>query len=170
MGKMTRLNYTVLDELIADRGEDWMLERLLEGTLEGKPLKEIADGLGVKWWVFREWVEANCADKVALADRERAELLVKKTSDTVDCSDTESLPVDKFQSDQWMKLAGKLNRAKYGEKTEVSVTNTHTFDIRGLLAQREARLAELSNETLEGECVTIATQVDKQYQDQGIEI
>jgi hypothetical protein len=58
------------------------------------------------------------------------------------------LAVDKFKVDQWMKLAGKLDRDRYGDKFEMKTTNTHTFDIRGLLAQREARLEAIGSEVV----------------------
>jgi hypothetical protein len=148
MGKLTRLHYTDLDDLIANRGEDWMFETLMEGSRRGMTLKEIADGLGLKWWVFREWVESNCADKVGLADRERAEELEKRSSNQIETADGDTLAVDKFKVDQWMKLAGKLDRDRYGDKFEMKTTNTHTFDIRGLLAQREARLEAIGSEVV----------------------
>lgn len=170
MGKLTRARYADLDALIADRGEDWMLEQITDGIAEGASHEDIACRLGLKWGIVRKWIEANCAEDVAAAYRARADLMVDQATKIAQMADAETLAVDKFQAEFWLKMAGKADRTKYGERTEVAVTNTHTFDIKGLLAQREARLAELSNETLEGECVTIATQVDKQYQDKGIEI
>ncbi len=156
MGKLTRLHYTLLDDLISERGEEWMFETLMEGSRRGMTLKEIADGLGLKWWVFREWVEENCAGKIGLADRERAEELEKRSNNQIETAIGETLAVDKFKVEQWMKLAGKLNRDRYGDKVEMKVTNTHTFDIRGLLAQREARLEALAMEQVP---VTIPTEV-----------
>jgi len=143
MGKLTRQRYAELDALIADRGEDWMLEQITDGISEGLSHADLACRLGLKWGIVRQWIEANCAEDVAGAYRARADLMMDQATKSAMQADVDSLAVDKFQAEFWLKLAGKADRTKYGDRTEVAVTNVHTVDFRGLLEMREARLREL---------------------------
>lgn len=143
MGKLTRARFAILDSLIEERGEDWLLEQIVDGIANGDSHTNLAGRFDLSWGVLREWIEANCAEQVAAAYRARADLMIDQATQIATTATGESLAVDKFQAEFWLKLAGKADRTKYGERTEVAVTNTHTFDIRGLLAQREARLESL---------------------------
>jgi len=152
MGKLTRARFAILDALIDERGEDWLLEQIVDGIAKGDSHTNLAGRFDMSWGVLREWIEANCAEQVAAAYRARADLMIDQATQIATSADVETLAVDKFQAEFWLKLAGKADRSKYGERTEVAVTNTHTFDIRGLLAQREAKLAEL--DVVESKSVT----------------
>ena len=145
MGKLTRARYADLDALIEGRGEDWMLEQIMDGIAEGASHEDLSCRLGLKWWVIRRWIDANCAEEVSEAYRARADLMVDQAMKIAVGAQVETLGVDKFQAEFWMKMAGKSDRTKYGDRTEVAVTNVHTIDIRGLLEQRERRLLELGD-------------------------
>jgi hypothetical protein len=158
MGKLTKARYADLDALIADRGEDWMLEQIVDGIAEGVSHSDLACRLGLKWWVIRKWIEANCAEDVAAAYRARADLMSDQATGIAVGAQSETLAVDKFQAEFWMKMAAKADRIKYGESTQLAITTTHTMDIRGLLDQRESRLKSL-NKPIEGEAIEIMESV-----------
>lgn len=121
-----------------------MHEVLMLGISEGASCVDISCMFeSIPWWIIREWIDKNCALDVALAYRARADILSDKADGVVAGSKSETLGVDKFQADHWMKQAARFDRPKYGDRTEVSVTNMHVVDIRGLLELREKRLLEI---------------------------
>jgi hypothetical protein len=114
MGKLTRQRYAALDALISERGEDWMHEQLMQGISEGVPHTDLAGRFGLPWWLVREWIEANCAEDVALAYRARADLLSDAADRVVAQTCSETVQADKFQAEHWMKQAGRFDSVKYG--------------------------------------------------------
>jgi hypothetical protein len=140
MGKLTRQRYAALDSLIADRGEDWMLEEITDGIAEGASHGDLACRLGLSPYILREWIEANCAKDVELAYRARADMLIDAAERTVAEATGETLGVDKLRVDYYTKQAGRLDRSKYGEKVQVEINQT--ISVLDALTEARGRLLE----------------------------
>jgi hypothetical protein len=121
MGKLTRRRYAALDALIERKGEDWMHEVLMLGISEGASHADLSCRLSaeadesIPWYIIRGWIEANCAEDVALAYRARADILADAADRTVNEATMEQLGVDRLKVDHYTKQAAKLDRVKYGD-------------------------------------------------------
>jgi hypothetical protein len=121
MGKLTRRRYAALDALIERKGEDWMHEVLMLGISEGASHADLSCRLSaeadesIPWYIIRGWIEANCAEDVALAYRARADILADHADRTVAEATMEQLGVDRLKVDHYTKQAAKLDRVKYGD-------------------------------------------------------
>jgi hypothetical protein len=116
MGKMTNLGYARLDSLVEDQGDEWLHDQLMCRLMEGERPTEIARSFAIPYVVLRGWMEKNCPDAVALAGRARADELEWKATAVVEGAEVETVGLAKLQAEHYMKLAGKLDRAKYGDK------------------------------------------------------
>lgn len=116
--KLTKSGYAKLDAIIEEHGDEWLLKNLITRVAEGDDPKAISASIGLPYVVLRNWMEDNCADEVALAGRARADCLEYEASNAIENVDPDNLGVVKLQSDYKMKLAGKLDRKKYGDKTD----------------------------------------------------
>ena len=116
MGKLTRRGYAVLDSLVEEHGNDWLHERLMDSLMEGKRPTEIAGEFGVPYVVLRGWIEKHCPDDVALAGRARADELEWKATDAVENAVSEEVALAKLRAEHYMKIAGRLDRGKWGDK------------------------------------------------------
>jgi len=116
MGKMTNLGYARLDSLVEDQGDEWLHDQLMCRLMEGERPTDIARSFAIPYVVLRGWMEKNCPDAVALAGRARADELEWKATNVVESAEVETVGLAKLQAEHYMKLAGKLDRAKYGDK------------------------------------------------------
>lgn len=114
--KLTRAGYERLDIIIAEQGEDWLHNQIVTRVCDGVDPKEIARSLGVHYICVKRWMEDNCGDDIALALRARADCLEFDATQAVDDADPDSVAVARLKADHYMKLAGKLDRAKFGDK------------------------------------------------------
>lgn len=121
MGKLTRRRYAALDALIERKGEDWMHEVLMLGISEGASHADLSCRLSaeadesIPWYIIRGWIEANCADDVALAYRARADILADAADRAVNEATMDQLGVDRLKVEHYTKQAAKLDRVKYGD-------------------------------------------------------
>lgn len=106
----------------------------------GHSMQDIAE-LGA--WVpgpttLTEWKSKHPEFAKLMADAEalRADSLIEQTLSIADNTFDPALANVRIKTRQF--IAGKLNRAKYGEKVEVS--HTLTLDMGAILAEAEARL------------------------------
>lgn len=120
MGKLTRAGYAALDALIEERGHEWLHGQLMNRIVEGERPLDVAAAFGVPWVVLRGWIEEHCPDEIALAERARADDLEWLATNAVDNADPDAVPLAKLKADHYMKVAGKLNRGKWGDKDVVS--------------------------------------------------
>lgn len=125
MGKLTRWRYAHLDEIVESRGMDWMYDILMDRLSAGDNPQDIArEEFDLPWYIVRQWIEKNCPDAVALAGRARADSLEWNASEIVANATPDTVSLAKLQSDHMMKIAGKLDRAKWGEVKDKVVLNT----------------------------------------------
>jgi hypothetical protein len=117
MGKLTRVGYAILDSILEERGEEWFHKEILNKLVDGMRMKDIALSLGLPSVVMlRAWIEQNCADDVALAYRARADDLEWQATQEVTEASMTTVPLAKLRADHYMKIAGKLDRSKWGDK------------------------------------------------------
>ena len=142
MGKLKRAGYTKLDALVAEHGLDWIHERLMDGLFSGKRPSEIArEEFGLPYVVLKGYIEKHCAEDVELAYRARADELEWEATEAVRGAEVENVAVARLQSDHFMKLAGKLDRGKWGDKGDASSASGIT-----VVVQRGGSLTVVSGE------------------------
>lgn len=124
MGKLTTEGWTRLDEMIATHGEDGVLSLIATRMAEGESMKEIALSCGMTMTVMRRWLEDDKQrmEEVALARRCFAEELVYEGLREARDADVETVGLGKYRTDTYLKMAGKLDRVAWGEKTVPDVT------------------------------------------------
>ena len=119
MSKLKRLGYQMLDELVEKKGVDYIHDVLMAQLSQGIAPSVIAkEEFGIPYVVLKGWIELHCPEDVALAYRARADELEWEATEAVRNAEPETVSVAKLQSDHYMKLAGKLDRAKWGDKQE----------------------------------------------------
>jgi hypothetical protein len=97
-----------------------MHEVLMLGISEGASHADLACRLSaeaeesIPWYIIRGWIEANCADDVALAYRARADVLNDAADRVVAQATMENLGVDKLQAERYAKQAATFDNMKYG--------------------------------------------------------
>ena len=117
MGKLTRVGYAILDSILEERGEEWFHKEILNKLVDGMRMKDIATSLGLPSVVMlRAWIEKNCAEDIALAYRARADDMEWQATQEVTEASMATVPLAKLRADHYMKIAGKLDRSKWGEK------------------------------------------------------
>lgn len=140
MGKLTNAGYAKLDQLLEEYGSDWLMKSLVTRVADGDSPEDMARSLGMPYVVLKSWMEEHCAEEVALALRARADILEHRATTAVDGADPDSVQVVRLQADHYMKVAGKLDRARYGEK--VVVENTVSVDLLSAIHAAERRVLE----------------------------
>lgn len=117
--RMSKFGYQLLDGLVESKGNRFIHDVLLERLSNGDSPAVIAqEEFGIPYAVLRGWIELHCPDAVALAGRARADILEWEATDAVRGAVPETVALAKLQSDHFMKLAGRLDRAKWGDKYE----------------------------------------------------
>lgn len=138
VGKFKNLEYAKLDNIIAEHGEDWLRLQIITRIADGDSPKSIASSFGIHYVYLKRWLEEHAGEDVALAGRARADCLEYNATSAVDMADPDSVAVARLQADHYMKLAGKLDRAKFGEK--VVVENTVSVDLLEAIQSAERRV------------------------------
>lgn len=138
VGKFKNLEYAKLDNIIAEHGKEFVIAQVITRVAEGCSLKDIAHSFGIHFVYLKRWMELECSEDIGLALRARADMLEYDASQAVDDADPDSVAVARLQSDHRMKLAGKLDRAKFGEK--VVVENTVSVDLLEAIQSAERRV------------------------------
>ena len=136
------------DEVRDSRGriERWEQERvgaeevIFQRVAEGETLKQICKSRRWPYSVVARWVgetpEVMKAYEFAL--RLWADSLAVETVDLADGTDPTEVGLGKLKTDVRMKLASRLDRARYGDKVEVSGTVNHAHSLIGILSGMQA--------------------------------
>jgi len=119
MGNVTRVGYAILDGIIEERGHEWLYAQLMDKLVDGTRMRDIALMIGVPVVVLRGWIEKNCAEDIALAYRARADDLEWQATNEVMEASLATVSLAKLRADHCMKIASRLDKAKWGEKLEV---------------------------------------------------
>lgn len=139
-----------VEELKDRRGriERWEEERagaeevIFQRVAEGETLKQICKSRKWPYSMVARWVgetpEAFKAYEFAL--RLWADSLAVETVGLADATDATEVGLGKLKTDVRMKLASRLDRARYGEKVEVSGTVNHAHSLIGILAGMGAEI------------------------------
>lgn len=145
--------YAMLDDLIAEKGEDGVLAMVCTRIADGEDPRRIAVNNGIPWMVLRRWLEDSPErmKEWELAKRCFADGLVWEGLAAARDAGVENVQVAKLQADHFTKMAGKMSRDEWGDKQQVEVKNVHKVDIRGLLEAREAKLLAMT--LMDGEVV-----------------
>lgn len=124
------------------RGEPGTVTEIVQRCAEGERVKEICRSKGWPYSVVAMWISEreDVARAVGEARRIWAEDLAVETVQIADSED-ENVPSAKLRVETRFKLAGKLDREKWGE----TVQHTHVLDPFGELLKRvsERNLARL---------------------------
>lgn len=119
MGKLARQNYTDLDVVVAKHGLDNIRDVLMRRLSAGdSPSAIAAEEFGLAAWVLRKLVESHFSEDVGLAYRARADDLEWEATNEIRNSTVETVGLSKLRSDYLLRLAGKLDRSKWGEKAD----------------------------------------------------
>ncbi len=151
MGQLTRIAYGRLDALVDEHGADWLLDLVVSRIAVGESIGGIARALGMTNVVLKKWIEDSPVrvSGVELAHRCFAEELEFEALGEVRGADPETVQLAKLRYESYVKSAGFRDRKRFGNRTDVEVTQTHVVDIRELLAKREARLEEMVGNVVE---------------------
>ena len=122
MADIAKMGYGVLDAIIDERGSEYVHNVVLAKLAEGVSPSDIAAGFGMPYVVLRGWLEKNAPELVGLAGRARADELEWRATNAVDNVEPETVGMARLQSDHYMKVAGKLDRAKWGDKVSGDVS------------------------------------------------
>lgn len=114
---------TVMRQTLADtiesEGEDSVLEMLCSRVAEGENPQDIARGMGLSWFVVREWLEdGNRMKRIELAKRCFADGLVWQGLAAARDATVEDVAVARLQVDTYHKVAGKMSRVEWGGEAE----------------------------------------------------
>ena len=115
---------------------------VFQRVCDGETLKEIAKAWGLPVGRFTEWVLMKHEGMYDAALKVRADQLAHEALERADGADAESVGPAKLQVDTRLKLAGKWDRARYGEVVKVDRTITVTADA-GLVGFASALLEKL---------------------------
>jgi hypothetical protein len=110
-----------MDALIADHGEDGLLELVTTRVAEGERLALIAQTLDLPYSVIWRWLTAESSRMAAY----RASLEAKaddeahRTLEIADSASPDDVAVARLRVDTRLKLASKWDRKRYGEEKDV---------------------------------------------------
>lgn len=124
------------------RIERWEEERegaadeIFVRVCDGETLKAVCKSRGWPYSMVAKWVaetpEVFRAYEQAL--RFHADALAQETTGIADAADPTEVGKAKLQTEVRMKLASRLDRARYGDKVEVSGAVKHTHSLIGILS------------------------------------
>lgn len=113
-------------------------ERVCEGLLECKPMKDIANGLGISTTTIQKWALNNplFADAMAVARAESAHVLVDQAAEVArDCA------IDHRRAKNLIHVllfaAERRNRKAYGQSVDLQITER--VDLGGTLLEARKR-------------------------------
>lgn len=129
MGALARATRRELEAEVAQNPEFW--DDVLAGIADGKNLKAVcrdhAWAFGEVYRQIRADEKLSAAYDAALAAK--AEGLVHDAVEWVGDVRVEDVPVAKLLSDVAFKAAGKWDRARYGDKVEISETRRYVIEV-----------------------------------------
>lgn len=102
----------------AGKHREEFVELMVNRVVEGDDPREIAKSFGVRWGVLKKVLEEVCSEEMGLACRARADLLMHEAEGVARGASVEEVAVARLRVETLMKLAGKMDRSKWGEKAE----------------------------------------------------
>jgi hypothetical protein len=114
MGKLIRIGYRKLDELVSESGDTDVLNDIVGRVAEGESLKAIALSMGIPYSVL--WAFLSSEDRMSKyrqAQEAAADALAREILSVAESSDVVR---DKIDARKW--LASKWGRKVYGDKNE----------------------------------------------------
>jgi hypothetical protein len=120
MGKLKALGYAKLDARIQEFGADNVAMDIATKVACGESPAHIAKTYEVPYMVIREFMEGH-ADKMSLARRAYSDVLVHDALSAVDDADMENVQLARLKADTYLKVAGKQDRAQWGDGGVVGV-------------------------------------------------
>lgn len=108
--------FAVLDNRIAELGKDNVIADIVSRIANGDSPKSIAQSYDVPYYCIRAFIEEECSEEVALAMRARADVVEHIGTSAVLEADADGVAVARLKGEYLLKLAGKLDRAKYGDR------------------------------------------------------
>jgi hypothetical protein len=138
-----------------------LFERVLEGITEGRSAKGIVedDPRNITYGRFYQWIrkDPERLRRYEEAQEASAEILLEEMQQIADGEG--DIPEDVQRSNLRINVrkfrVQAYNRKRYGDKQVVDVTNNTTVSIRNLLDEREKKLAQLSQNVIEGEATRV---------------
>lgn len=117
MGALNRATRSEIEECGVDP-DFW--PGVFAGVAGGKTLKAVCEERGWSYGETYRWIRADEGLSAAYdeAKRGQAEYLVDEAVGTVRGAASEDVALAKLQSDFALRVAGKFDRARYGEKVE----------------------------------------------------
>lgn len=117
------------------RDPEWwpgVLARIADGGSLGELLREQAWAWGGLW----AWIQAD-EQRVVEYDgalKSRAQRLAFEAEDEINVATMEDVPLRKFKVDAKLKIAGKWDRSRYGEATDVKHSGVIGMSLMSVLA------------------------------------
>lgn len=136
-----------LDKRIDEVGRDIVAADIVTRIAEGEGPVSIARSYGVPYLYIRRFIETECSEDAAIALRARADVVEHKGTEAVLDATPDTVSVARLQGEYLLKLAGKLNRAKYGEKVLQEISGPDGGDIKLVVSPIElivSRLADIA--------------------------
>ena len=114
--------YNSLPKGVGDREEQEFLESICLRLSEGEHIYKICESKGLPHMVVRKWLEADNKRFAVfeLARKCYAERLVWMGMDEVENAGVETVTLARLRKETYFELAGKIDRATWGDKPQVS--------------------------------------------------
>jgi hypothetical protein len=114
MGKLIRIGYRKLDELIAESEDTDVLNDIVGRVAEGESLKAIALSMGIPYSVL--WAFLSVEDRMAKYRQAQEAAADALASEILSVAESSEVVRDKIDARKW--LASKWGRKVYGDKNE----------------------------------------------------
>jgi hypothetical protein len=134
MGALARATKREVEEL--SRGDPEWWPSILADIAEGRALSEVATQSAWSWGALWAWIQAD-ESRLAQYDaalKARAQMLAFSALDEVGAAAIADVSVRKLRADTYLRVAGKWDRGRYGDATEVKHSGTVGMNLMAVLA------------------------------------
>jgi len=159
MGKLMRATVAEVEEL--HRGDPAWWPGVLAHIADRGSLAEIVAERVWSWGALWAWIQRD-EERVAQYDgalKARAQMLAFEAVDDIRSATMADVPLRKFKVDAALKVAGKWDRSRYGESSEVKHSGAIGMNLMAVLASLPRAGMEV-DVTPEAEPVKPALQVE----------
>lgn len=122
-------------ERLAREDPEWW-PGVLEHIAGGGRLEEVVSERAWSWGALWGWIQADegRVEEYEGALKARAQWLAFEAGDEVDRAVMEDVPLRKFRAETKLKLAGKMDRGRWGESSEVKHSGSVGLNLMAVLS------------------------------------
>jgi hypothetical protein len=134
MGALMRATKREVEEL--SRGDPEWWPSILAHIADKGNLSEIVAQSNWSWGALWSWIQAD-ETRVAEYDaalKARAQMFAFEAAGDIDAATMEDVPLRKFKVEAKLRIAGKWDRGRYGESSELKHSGTVGMNLMAVLA------------------------------------